>query len=46
MRRSSDTGKRGLVTLQLSGDDPAQVRQVAAEALRIFWAVKDEGSGC
>lgn len=29
-------GKRGLVTLQVSGDDPAQVRQVAAEALRQY----------
>jgi hypothetical protein len=29
-------GKRGLVTLQVSGDDPAQVRQVAAAALRQY----------
>ncbi|MHB8788569.1 MAG: hypothetical protein ACYDBT_01680 [Desulfobulbaceae bacterium] len=29
-------GKRGPVTLQVSGDDPAQVRQVAAEALRQY----------
>lgn len=29
-------GKRGLVTLQVSGDDSAQVRQVAAAALRQY----------